>query len=178
MLRETPQDLELLALGDSTALVKTRYSEYHRVTDNRIGTVAPELRSEYHQRLAAGCAYDNTHRKLIRTLQEKQVSARNKPGGYWIAEADGNAADESIVRSFEKATVEWCVLATDGAQHLIDYLAISWDLIASMGSSDLGELLGRLWRWEAEDDPSGRILPRAKVHDDKALVTWLPGQGS
>lgn len=34
----------------------------------------------------------------------------------------------------------------------------------------LNRLLSECHRWEAEDDPDGRLLPRAKRHDDKALV--------
>jgi hypothetical protein len=34
----------------------------------------------------------------------------------------------------------------------------------------LAALLGSADRWEAETDPDGQVLPRAKRHDDKTIA--------
>ena len=45
-----------------------------------------------------------------------------------------------------------------------------WGQIARFDSAQLEELLERCHSWEAEDDPGGVSLPRAKRHDDKTIV--------
>jgi hypothetical protein len=80
-----------------------------------------------------------------------------------------------VVRSFPQAQVAWSVLATDGAQRTIDQLGIDWSHMARMDARELDDQLRELHRWEDQHDPQGMTMPRAKRHDDKALVTWLPG---
>jgi hypothetical protein len=53
-------------------------------------------RSEYKQRPAAGSGYDDHHAALLREMQTQQAEERNKPGGYWIAEADPTAAIDTF----------------------------------------------------------------------------------
>ncbi|WP_192909351.1 protein phosphatase 2C domain-containing protein [Gandjariella thermophila] len=175
ILRKSSENIDLLLLGDSTALVKTTYhDEPHRITDTRLAAVAPEYHDKYRSRLRTGSGYDNTHRALLRSLQEEQLAARNTPGGYWIAEADPSAAEHAIVQSFPIDTVEWCILATDGAQRPVDHLGIPWERIAEMTDDQLAEQLQELQEWESRNDPSGALLPRAKVHDDKLIAVWKP----
>lgn len=175
LARERATRLEFLALGDSTAVVRTNDGGLHRIHDDRLSRTAAELRCRYRARLESGSGYDETHRALLGELQHHERRHRNTLGGYWIAEADPAASYEAIWRTFDVDDVTWCVLATDGAQRLIDHLGLSWEDIAEMPSSALSVLLQRLHDWEQFEDPNAKSLPRAKQHDDKVLVVWSPG---
>jgi hypothetical protein len=174
MARVSPNVVELLALGDSTAVVGTRDGAVHRITDNRLDSIAQELRAAYHARLRAGAGYDDEHSRVLAEVQRAQREARNREGGYWIAEAAGVAARHAVTATFPRGSVQWIALATDGAQRVIDYLGQSWRDVARMGPAELADLLRDLHDWEERVDPSGKLLPRAKRHDDKLIVTcWL-----
>ncbi|GGP43314.1 protein phosphatase 2C domain-containing protein [Saccharothrix coeruleofusca] len=169
--RERGDNFDVLALGDSTAVV-SRNGEVDRITDDRLAAVGHDLRRQYQSRLTTGVGYDDTHRRLLRQLQEQELTARNTSGGYWIAEADERAAEKAVLRTSPLSEVDWCVLATDGVQRPVDHLGIRWSDIAHMSAAELAELLAELHRWEAVDDPDGEVLPRSKRHDDKAVVVW------
>lgn len=175
LAQERGGSFDLLVLGDSTAMVSAN-GELSRVTDDRLASVGSDIRHQYRSRLVTGSGYDDQHRKLLRRLQERELTLRNTPDGYWIAEADRRAAKEAIVQTFASADMDWCVLATDGAQRPIDHLGMQWSDIAQMTTRELSDLLIDLHRWEEHHDPSGTALPRSKRHDDKAIVVWTPGR--
>lgn len=169
-----PDRLKILSLGDSTALVRTKDGNLHRVTDDRLSTVAINHRKAYRARLSSGSGYDEVHKRTLRALQEEEMEWRNRPGGYWIAESDPQAANEAVERDFPNEEVEWLILTTDGAQRVIDHLGISWDGVARMSATELKELLTQLHQWEGTEDRAATLLPRAKLHDDKTIVVWHP----
>lgn len=164
---------EIAVLGDSTAIVGLRDGRTERMTDNRITRVAPDLRSRYSERLRAGYGFDETHAALLREIQQAERAARNRPDGFWIAEADPSAAEHAAVRRYPTEQIEWCVLATDGAQRPYDHRQGDWSALPA-DARQLGRLLDQLHNWEARSDPDGRLLPRSKRHDDKTLVVWRP----
>ena len=175
LLREFRDCIEVAALGDSTAVIGLRDGRTERLTDTRIEHAAPEERARYRQRLSAGSGYDETHAALLRAIQRGERAARNTPAGYWIAEADESAGNNAIVRRFSCDAALWCVLATDGAQRVIDHNRADW---AALPRASVGELviyLDDLQRWETQQDPDGTQLPRAKRNDDKTIVTWKNG---
>lgn len=174
--RQGAENFEILVLGDSTAIVGTVDGSEVRLTDDRLGEIGTEIRERYRHRLRGGVGYDDVHAEILRELQELEKAQRNRPGGYWIAESNPRAAVHAIVQSFRLEQVSWCVLATDGAQRLIDHLGIPWGEVAEMSSVDLGGLLARLHDWEEAADPSGVCLPRSKRHDDKTVVVWRSGR--
>jgi serine/threonine protein phosphatase PrpC len=176
LARERGECLEVLALGDSTALTGIKGGAVQRVSDGRLSRTARDLRGQYRARLKSGAGYDDSHRALLAELQQHERNLRNVPDGYWIAEADPTAAHHAVRREFYINQVDWCVLATDGAQRLIDHLQLPWHEIALMDESQLSALLQRLHDWEQFEDPTAKFLPRAKQHDDKVLVTWSPSR--
>ena len=81
-------------------------------------------------------------------------------------------------------SLEWIVLATDGAADTIQRLGLDdWDAIARTDQAGLSALLEHCREWEENVDPDGSQFPRAKRHDDKAVAairraikgdgTWL-----
>lgn len=155
--------VDLLVLGDGQIRTPLR-----AVTDVRLDAVGVAERTAYRARLAEGHGYDDRHRSLLVDLQIQQAAHRNRPGGYWIAEADPSAAAHAITESHPITEMPWLMLATDGAYRVLDHLGIGVEPTGT--SSDLAERLHRCETWESADDPDGMVLPRSKRHDDKTLV--------
>lgn len=166
ILRQRSDHVDTLALGDSVIVLP-----FGVISDGRIDDLRLPERDEYRQRLASGHGYDERHAELLRELQTEQAERRNVEGGYWIAEADPNAAHHALHDTHAVADVPWAVLATDGAYNTMTHLGIDdWPSIANADDGHLAELLEHCQTWEHADDPQGQQLPRAKRHDDKAIA--------
>ncbi|MFC5994563.1 protein phosphatase 2C domain-containing protein [Pseudonocardia hispaniensis] len=176
LLRWTDDHIDVAVLGDSTIIIGTRDGRENRLTDDRLQAVGAAHRQAYRKRLERGTGYDHTHRRILADLQATERRTRNTHRGYWIAEASSHAGHHATTTRYPARDVRWAVLATDGAQRLIDHLHIPWNDVAANNSDQLRDLLRHLHQWEAEKDPDGRALPRAKPHDDKTLLTWTADQ--
>ncbi|TVT33082.1 hypothetical protein FNH05_27350 [Amycolatopsis rhizosphaerae] len=164
--RERDEHLDLLILGDNVVVLPDQ-----SITDDRIDRLDLEPARRYRERLTTGCGFDNEHRRLVRELQRQQAEHRNQPGGYWIAEANPNAARQALTLTRRICKTPWAVLATDGAYNTLNHLRLApLPIGARTISPPLDELLTQCQRWESEHDPEARKLPRAKRHDDKSLT--------
>lgn len=158
--------VDVLVLGDTQVVLPDQI-----IRDDRLGALGFAASRKYRDRLASGTGYDDEHRDLLRELQTEQAKHRNRDGGYWIAEATPDAAYHAITTRRPTDEVPWLVLATDGAYTPMQHLGLDdWPHVAAATSRDLGAVLARCHQWEADDDPNGRALPRAKRHDDKSLA--------
>lgn len=165
---------DLLVLGDSYIAYRSAGTAAVHTDDRLDRLELPESR-RYRDRLAAGSGYDATHAATLRDLQAGQRACRNAPGGYWIASANPEAAAHAITLTVPAASLDWIVLATDGAIDTARYLGLDdWEVIANFDQAALSAFLQRCHDWEGSDDPDGRQLPRAKRHDDKAVATVRP----
>lgn len=170
VLRIRDGGADLYVLGDSPIYYGTP-ADVHVLRDGRLDGIAGAERSRYVDALRAGYGYTEDHRRTLVELQREQRRHRNRPGGYWIAEADPDAARHGIVRSVPAQSISWAVLGTDGATDLLAERAdTDWREIAGYGDDQLRQLLVRIHEWERDSDPNGQQLPRAKRFDDKTLV--------
>ncbi|MFI5593610.1 hypothetical protein ACIA5G_51900 [Amycolatopsis sp. NPDC051758] len=170
IVREHDGWLDMLLLGDNLVVLPTTI-----ITDTRLSRLDLEPTRRYRQRLAGGFGFDAAHRAILRELQTQQAARRNRPGGYWIAEAEPAAAANALVRRFRIAEVPWVGLATDGAYKPMQHLLLDdWPQLASAEPEVLEQVLRRCEKWEAQDDPAGVDLPRAKRHDDKSIAIAMP----
>lgn len=166
IVRQRDAEVDTLVLGDSVIVLPDGV-----LTDERMDRLNMPERREYRQRLARGTGYDDEHKQLLRALQEHQARYRNRDGGYWIAEANPEAAYQAwtTIRALQRAP--WAVLATDGIYNTAEHLGHEpWEAIADYNEEQLTELLNACQRWETETDPNGIDLPRSKRHDDKAIA--------
>lgn len=175
MARVAGSRADLLVLGDSFIFYDTGTGTgTGMLTDNRLAALCQPERRRYRERLAAGNGYDSTHRELLRALQREQRQHRNRPGGYWIAEADPAAARHALTLSVPVTAMGWAVLATDGTVNTARHLGLDdWPALAPADPGSLARFLARCHDWEEYDDPGGREYPRAKRHDDKTIVSVL-----
>jgi hypothetical protein len=173
MARVSGSRVDLLVLGDSFIFYDTG-SGTGVLTDDRLGELRLPERQRYRERLAAGNGYDDTHRDQLRALQREQRKHRNRPGGYWIAEADPAAAWHARSLSLPAAGTRWAVLATDGTVNTARHLGLDdWPALAHSGTGALARFLEHCQDWEIRCDPAGERFPRAKRHDDKTIASIL-----
>ncbi|MFI6030436.1 protein phosphatase 2C domain-containing protein [Amycolatopsis magusensis] len=166
ILRVLPERTDLLVLGDNLVVTPDE-----QITDSRMDQLDLAPRHEYRERLAAGEGYTEKHRELLRELQDQQAAARNREGGYWIAEAVPKAAEHAVTRTWTTNRPAWFVLATDGAYEPMRHLGHNdWPAIAQSSPEKLRAILERCHAWESNSDPDAKALPRAKQHDDKSLT--------
>ncbi|WP_431901324.1 hypothetical protein [Amycolatopsis thermoflava] len=168
--RERDEHLDLLLLGDNTVILPGG----EILTDDRIDRLDLEPRRKYRERLAAGHGYDDEHRALLRELQTQQAQHRNKPGGYWIAEADPASAQNARTLILPLNRTPWSVLLSDGAYNTMAHLGVlprPDDFHITQAT--LANILWDCHRWESNTDADGCQLPRAKRHDDKTLAVAL-----
>lgn len=166
IFRRTGNYAECLILGDNLVAMPGR-----TIIDDRMSEFGSHLRTRYKQRLTDGHGWDGWHTQILRQIQVEQAQHRNKPGGYWIAEAAPEAADHAIVIRAPVSTVPWAVLATDGAYKVMTHLGLdTWADLREATRLELERLLRDCHSWEDSEDPRGQHLPRAKPHDDKSLA--------
>lgn len=157
-------EVETYALGDSLVTVFID-GKPHTITDDRLTSVAPEIRARYHGRLRSGAGYDDAHWSIMADLQTQELRARNTSAGYWIASDNPAAAQHGVTQRFPDERVSDVLVMSDGLTKLETSDALMDWLSASPAAGRLRELFDR----EASD-PSGRDFPRSKPHDDKTII--------
>lgn len=161
--------VDVLVLGDSPVYV-AHGGSVDRLSDDRLGRLDLPSRSRLFERLAAGHGYDDAHREIVRQMSREKAPRMNRPGGYWIAEADAQAGANAVAQSYPAGEVQWCVMLTDGADGPASHLGIAVEHLAMTGETGRREALAQIHRWETDTDPDGKHLPRFKQHDDKTIA--------
>lgn len=169
IVRRGSTTLDTFVLGDSPVYV-AHSGAIDRLTDDRLARLDLPSRTRLFERLAAGHGYDDRHRETARQMSREKAPHMNRPGGYWIAEAEPQAGMNALVRSYPVRDVAWCAMLTDGADEPASHLGIAVEHLAMTDRAGLREVLTQVHRWEADTDPDGKHLPRFKRHDDKTIV--------
>jgi hypothetical protein len=166
LLRAHDQGADYLALADAVLVLDT-VDGLKVVSDERVNQLAGKER-EAANRVPPGSAHKLRRRaQLTRALPR----ARNRPGGYWVAAADPQAANQALTGTLPSKTLRRAVLLSDGASRLVDPFGLAtWEeLLALLDESGPDELLRQVRAAEAVD-PEGRQWPRTKRSDDATAV--------
>src|SRR5699024_3156238 len=100
------------------------------ISDPRMDNLNLAARTKYRQRLAHGSGYDEEHHAILRELQTQQTHYRNQPGGYWIAEANPDAAAQAITTQRPFTETPAAILATDCAYNTMRHLGhTNWNTL-------------------------------------------------
>lgn len=163
-----PSRLDVAVLGDCTAAIGlTDHPDPIVLHDDRLQALAPELRTAYRDRLAAGTGFDAEHAALLTHIRDAEIAARNTPAGYPIAADDPDAAHAALTGEWPRTTVQWLALASDGAANAPRYATPGgWPALVD---TDPAHVITAAHDAETTD-PDGRRWPRSKNHDDKTLV--------
>ncbi|MBF6166228.1 protein phosphatase 2C domain-containing protein [Streptomyces gardneri] len=163
--------VDLLLLGDSTVVVGRSDGTEQVVTDGRMSQLDLPKSREYKSRLRRGYGYDDTHWAILGALQQAEQLHRNEPDGYWIASTDPLAARHAVTLACGPRTLQWVILATDGAVDGLASVGFGWQQVATAaGDPELLNLLRQAAEWESGVDPHGLLRPRSKRHDDKTVA--------
>jgi len=170
MARTGERTLDWLVLGDVALVIRRASGVLDVVTDKRMDEVAPP---EYRRMLSlpTGTA---EHQAVRIEFVRKQQPLRNQPAGYPVASTEPGAADKALTGSIPAGEVRQALLASDGVTRFAEFgLGTHADMLDILASDGPGELFARIR--EAEDsDAQGKQWPRAKKHDDVAVVSWVP----
>jgi hypothetical protein len=172
MARLRPDGIEYLVLGDSTLLIDRAGREPAVITDQRIEQVAVAEQAAMNA-LPTGTPGHFAAR--VRYVA-RQRELRNRPDGYWITSTDPAAAAQAITGRADRDGLRSVTLLSDGATRFVEFGLGDWrTLLALLGTGGIGEVFGRI-RPAETGDPDGARWPRAKRHDDAAIVHLsLPG---
>jgi hypothetical protein len=167
LLRTLDKGADYLALADAVLLLDTT-DGLKVVSDERVDQLAAKER-------AAAQVPSGSALKLRRRAQFTKALRRNRnrPGGYWVAAADPQAASQAITGSLPGKTLHRAVLLSDGASRLVDLFKLAtWEeLVALLDENGPDGLLHQIRAAEAID-PEGRQWPRTK-HSDDATAIYL-----
>lgn len=149
IVRATATTLDYLVLADSPVLLRTRAGQLDLFVDTRVDAL-PQYTFEAVRRL------------------------RNRPGGFWVASTEPQAAYEAVRGGRDRAEVELVAVLSDGASRYADRYGHSWtDLIAVLETEGPRPLIDRV-RSADLAAPAGSF--RGKRHDDASAVLWLLDQ--
>lgn len=157
--------LGYLVLSDS-ALVLDGAGGIQVVQDARADATAVELADA----VLATAISDSHHAERRRAMIAERRTARNMPGGYWIASTSPEAAEHAVTGSVRVGHTRRAAMLTDGAARLRDFGLATWEEL--MDVLDLygpHELIRRV-RAAEDEDPFGIKWPRTKTYDDAAAV--------
>ena len=157
--------VEYLVLADTTIAVLDNDGRLTHAVDPRVDDVtARDAADALHWPIGSA-----EHRDAVRRMSRNQQLQRNRHGGYWVAAADPEAADEAITGCSKNP--RRLALLTDGAARAVDVFdQYSWrealDILHTSGPS---ELITQV-RSAEQTDPHGLRWPRFKTSDDAAVA--------
>ncbi|WP_328433995.1 integrase [Streptomyces sp. NBC_00425] len=162
--------LEYVVLGDSTVLLADKDAKTTAVTDLRLDDVSVQLRGP----VDAFPTGSPEHAAALSEYRDALTGLRNRPGGFWIAGPDPQAAEHALTGSVPLESLTSVTLLSDGATRLVDLFELAtWqEALDVLGESGPDGLIRRVRDAEA-DDPDGRRWPRGKAHDDATALHWV-----
>ncbi|SER30051.1 hypothetical protein SAMN04487983_101450 [Streptomyces sp. yr375] len=162
--------LEYLVLGDSTLLLADKDGKTTAVTDLRLDDVSVQLRGPV-DALPTGSP---EHAAALAEYRDALTGLRNRPGGFWIAGPDPQAAEHALTGCVPLESLTSVTLLSDGATRLVDlFELVTWqEALDVLGESGPDGLIRRVRDAEA-DDPDGRRWPRGKAQDDATALHWV-----
>lgn len=165
-VRVSSEKLEYLLLSDSV-LVLDVAGTVTTVSDSRVSDVATQ---EIETALATADG-SSERAAAVSNLVRVQRRLRNMPGGYWVAAASPEAAEQAITGSVDLKLLRRGALLTDGASRLVDLFgALSWEqLLDTLAAGGPAALIAHTRAAEATD-PGGVRWPRYKRSDDAAAA--------
>jgi len=115
----------------------------------------------------------DTRLAALRPITAAQVPLlRNSPTGYWVAEADPQAAHQAKRKTLPRSEVQKVIIATDGVSCAVDDYQIfnSWQSVLDLITTSGPEAVLDQIRTAELSDPTHTRWPRTKTHDDQALA--------
>jgi hypothetical protein len=154
MLRATATEVEYLVLADLTILLETSPGGIKVITDNRVA--------------ASVAGVPTSGPDVGDRIAERRAADRNRPGGYWVAAADPEAAAHAVTGTVPASGLVRAAVMTDGASRAGDMFGWPWEAVFRMDAADLITDM----RWTEAQDQLCVRWPRFKASDDATVVFW------
>jgi len=166
VLRVRDDVLDYLVLADSVLVLDLR-NELRVVSDDREARVGRLFRARMDALPNGTLEHDEAHREYVEQLR----AHRNRPGGFWVASNELEAAQHAITASVPRAQVRAVALLSDGASRLVDRFGLAtWeDALKVLDTLGPGELLRKV-REAENSDLTGSRWPRGKAFDDATVA--------
>ena len=169
IVRWSDETVEGLVLADSPVVAVTGDGP-QVLADARLASI-PRPATGYRARLRGGGGYGEEHVAALRTSAGNVLRLRNTEGGFWVAEADPDAAYHAVRASWPRAEVRQVLLASDGVSCGVDdYGVLDWPAVVELVTAKGAQAVLDAVRAAEESDPHGTRWPRPKPHDDQALA--------
>lgn len=167
LLRWNDRVVEGLVLADSPIVAFT--PEPQVLADSRMGRLP---RGAYRDRLSAGEGFGEDHLVALRSSADRVGRLRNQEGGFWVAEAEPDAAYYAERATWPRSEVRAALLASDGVSCGVDDYGIfaDWSAVLELARREDVEAVLDAVREAETSDPQGTRWPRSKPHDDQALA--------
>jgi hypothetical protein len=158
--------LDYLVLADSV-LVLDLSTELRVVTDDHEAQIGRQLRAQMDAWPNGTPEHERAHREYVENLR----AHRNRPGGFWVASTDPEAAGQALTGSVPQAHVNAAAALSDGASRFVDRFGIAtWDDVLKILERQGPRELLRQVREAENSDPRGSRWPRGKTHDDATVA--------
>ena len=166
ILREQPEAVDYLVLGDTTVLLEEP-AGIRVVTDDRLEQVAAVQHGAMHQHATGSTDHDRSFAELV----TEQRRHRNHPDGFWVASTDPVAAQHALTDTVARDGLRRAAVLSDGATRLVDRFGLlDWPsflgILAEQGPDAIIEQV----RAAERSDPDGQRWPRGKRHDDASAA--------
>lgn len=171
IVRWAGNDVDVLVLGDSPTILLTRTGEIHEVRDKRLSRVALDQHADLREAVRQQGGFGFHHAAEWSALADAQRRARNSHDGYWIIEAEPEAAHHSVRVSCPVNDLAAILTMTDGVSDGVDnyQTPATWRAAIALANQHPARLVETVHQAEKEDS-DGRRWPRNKRHDDKAVA--------
>jgi hypothetical protein len=169
LLRWSDTTVEGLVLADSPIVAFT--SDGPQVlSDDRLATMPRG--AGYRDRLADGAGYGDDHLVALRSAADTVGRLRNQEGGFWVAEAEPDAAYYAQRATWRRSDVSTVLMASDGVSCGLDTYGVfaNWAEVKALVTAENAEAVLDRVRAAEDTDPNGVRWPRPKPHDDQALA--------
>lgn len=164
-----------LVLGDATLVLDTG-EDLQVISDDRLSNSSATERAAV---LTGGAALSREeHGRRVAALVDSQRRYRNRPGGFWVAATDPQAAHNALIGRVPLSGpggLRRAALLTDGATRGVDTFGLmSWPAALALMTTNGPTALLEAVRKTEDDDPDGATFPRMKRSDDATavVVSW------
>jgi hypothetical protein len=166
ILREQPDAVEYLVLGDTTVLLE-QPAGIRVLTDDRLEQVAAVQHGAMHQH-ATGSP---DHARRFAELVTEQRRHRNHPDGFWVASTDPTAAQHALTDTVARDGLQRAAVLSDGATRLVDRFGLlDWPSFLTILAEQGPDAIIAQVRAAEHSDPDGQRWPRGKRHDDASVA--------
>lgn len=133
ILREQPEAIDWLVLGDTTILLEEP-TGLQTLTDDRLEHVAAGQHRAMHHHATGSADHDRSLAELV----TEQRRHRNHPDGFWVASIDPAAVQHALTDTVPRDGLQRGAVLSDGATRLVDRFGLlEWpsflDVLAEQG---------------------------------------------